>query len=601
MSIAYEDIIKIQTTGDNTALNDADDTSIDIIAETNALFPNEEPVNIYGSLNADPQAVENKGGAFTSFFTVFKKISRIGIPMGLSFTFSFEIFLTVLLLQRLSESEEDTAAATAASTMMSTVCSLLLAPLFSVAICLSNKIGEWQEEENRESENEEDIQEPIQILSPAITRERKKEKIESTNINAFLLASVLTAPTVLTLYYSRPILTTIFRQDEAVARSAAEFLRPYGFAVPGLAARFCIEQIMFSFGETQAAMWMALGSFSIGASLSVLLGFGINVGPLQIPRMEQKGVALGFVVESYLTALSYGLFVKFSKQYRQFDFYKVSVERVIRNLDGLIEILRLGGAITFTIAIELAMTLSVATFSGLLGTEEEAAMSYCMQFMYFELIMLAAFSITCTQEMSREVGAKKFSSAQNTGIYGLLTTLIYLTPLPVIFAVFPKALEIISGGVPQDAPSSGTTEDISSMLAILVPIISLGFILDSARYNLLQQSRALNDLIVPNIIALIGMSSGIGLAAALGFATPLGIYGVGIGYTIGVGVTAGALGLRWWNRINDLGNREQNAPLAQDVPAARSPWGCISSFFCCSRNTTTPIQTNFQLLPENNF
>lgn len=379
MSITYEDaMMKIQSDLEDHSPENNEST---IITETNMLLLNGEQDSLYGTIDVleDQELPNIENNALTSFLAAFKRISSIAIPMGLSFTFSFEVFLAVLLLQLLSESEEDTAAASLVSTMMSFVSTLAMSPLFAASIDLTKKLGEWREERKTESAQEEIARRSIQELYPAPEKELKREKIEVVNINAMLMGTVLMLPAVTTLYYSNSILTSVFHQDSAVARSAQQFLRPYAFAIPGLMARITFEQVIFSFGKAKAAMWMALASFSVGASLSILFGFG-KPG---FPAMRQKGVALGFVVESYLTALSYGLFVKFNQDCKEFNFYKVSIDRIRRNLDNLLDIVRMGMMIDFTAAIELLLTLSVVIFSGLLGTEQEAAMSYCMQFIYF--------------------------------------------------------------------------------------------------------------------------------------------------------------------------------------------------------------------------
>lgn len=561
LDVTYEASMSIQISLEDQLL---ENNFVNDINETNPLLLIGEHGGHYGldaAVNSEATPiVENN--QLTSFFRVFKRISSIAIPMGLSFTFSFEVFLSVILLQLLSESEEDTAAASLVSTMMNFVCVLAMSPLFAASIDLTKKLGAWQEE------REEIAEHSIQELCPIPTKELKKEKIEVVSINAMLVGAFLTPPAVITLYYSGFILTSVFRQDSAVVLSAQQFLRPYSLAIPGLMARMSFEQVIFSFGKTKAAMWMALASFSVGAILSVLLGFG----KLGFPKMRQQGVALGFVVESYLTALFYGLFVKFSKECKEFNFYYVSINRIRRNLDNLLDIVRMGMMIDFTVAIELVLTLSVVVFSGLLGTEQEAAMSYCMQFIYFEFIILASFSYSCAQEMSRELGAKKFIEAKNTALYGLLTGLIYVVPLPILFAIYPKGLEFISGGA---------TEEVSKTLKTLVPIMSLGVILDAIRFNLLQQSRALRDFLAPSVMAFLGLSSGILLACMLGFETPMDINGVGIGYTFGIGVTAVALGLRWKTKTAEViaVDVENNTPLEPAPSATINIGNNFSSFF----------------------
>ncbi len=571
MSVTYETAMRMQS-------------DLQMQSEANTRLLNSEQDSGYGTIDVltDGTVENTESGPLTSFLFVFKKMSKIAIPMGLSFTFSFEVFLAVLLLQYLSESEEDTAAASLVSTTMNFVSTLAISPLFAASIDLTKKLGEWREERETESEHEYIAARSIQALctapDKALKKALKKEKIEIVNVNTMLMGTALTLPAVSALYYSNFILTSVFHQDSVVARSAQQFLRPYAFAIPGLVARITFEQVIFSFGQAKAAMCMALASFSVGACLSILLGFG----KLGFPEMRQEGVALGFAVESYITALSYGLFVMFSKESKKFNFYNFSIDRIKRNLDNLLDIIRMGMMINFTVAIELLLTLSVVVFSGWLGTEQEAAMSYCLQFIYFEYIVLAAFSFSTAQEISRELGAKNFSAAADIARYGVLTGLIYVAPLPILFAAYPKALEFISGGA---------TEEISKTLKTLVPIMSLGIILDAIRFNLLQQSRALQDFLVPSIIAFLGLSSGILLAALLGFETPLDINGVGIGYTFGVGVTAAALGLRWNTKITEatVVDIENSAPLEPEKP---SLWTSICSFFYFGGNNNAADHSN---------
>jgi len=547
----------------------------------------------------------------SDFFTIFKRMSYIAVPMGLSFTFSFEVFFSVLFLQRLSESDDDTAAATLVSIWMNTVGVLFLSPLFAVSIDLSHKMGMWQEAKKgalSTTDNhtiqvidEMDEQEPFveeytpdtTILSTIPTL---KEKIEMTNINSLLIASALTIPAFLGFYYAEPIMINIFHQDEAVAHSAAKFLRLYALAVPGLLFRGSFQQILFGLGKTTPAMCIGLACLSVGTAFSALLGFDINIGPFEFSKMGSEGVAWGFILESYLMAISCGFFIK--KSCAEFDFYRVSFDRIKRNLQGLKELLRVGGSITFTVAIELALTLAVGIFSGLLGTESQSAMAYCMQFIYFEFIILAAFAFSCSQEVSRELGANNIPLAQAVAKQGLVTTLIYITPLSLLFSVYPQLLEAISGGA---------SDEISDMLKILVPIMSTGVILDAARYNLLQQTRALNDFFVPNVMALVGMTSGIGIAAALGFETSLGIYGVGAGYTLGIGITGLALLVRWMSKLNgltetpgeidlekDMASKEATFLTRQEASTEPSVWDNLSSFFgYSSGNLIVEIEDTF--------
>lgn len=470
--------------------------------------------------NALEEAVTpSLGEAPLSGGAVFRKITKLAIPMGLSFTFSFEVVLAVVLLNALSENTDDIAAATLVSILMNTIVVLGVSPLFSVAILLSNKLGALREATNKGDDG---------------SINQLKDTISAFNANSSLIAATVSPIAFLALFFSKDLLVSVFQQDPTVATTAQEFLRLYSGAIPAVLFRAAFEQVMFGFGKTKPAMWIGLANLAIGGVLAGVLGFGTP----STPKYGPQGIAMGFLVESYLTAICYGLYIGLHPACKEYRFFNSILRKIKENPEQLRGILQLGRSISFTVAIELAMTLSIGIFSGLVGTTEQSAMSFNMQFIYFEFVMLAAFSFSCAQEMSRELGAKQYVSANKIANYGLMTTLVYLTPLPVFFAIYPKALLI-----------SGASSDVLSVLIHLTPIMSCGVIADSVRYNLLQQLRAVGDLTVPNIIAVVGMGTGIGLSAGLGLHTSLGIDGVAAGYTIGISLTAIGLGIRWKDQV----------------------------------------------------
>jgi hypothetical protein len=112
-----------------------------------------------------------------------------------------------------------------------------------------------------------------------------------------------------------------------------------------------------------------------------------------------------------------------------------------------------------------------------------------------------------------------------------------------------------------------------------VPIMAAGVIMDDIRYNLLQQSRAFQDLTIPIVIAFCGMVAVIALSAIFGFVADLGIDGIAMGYTIGLGLAAAALFLRWLSQCNTLITEadSEHQPLATHDSTQNS--SCISSIF----------------------
>lgn len=544
------------------------------------------PIEEFKGINSQQPASES-----ASFCSVFKTISWLAIPMGGSFTFSFSLFFSGLALQWLSENDEDRAAIALIATLMGPVCNIFTLPLLSLGVILSELVGRWRTApDTKETIPDVELDNVSADSTLNLTKAELKKKIQDVSINALFMGSVLVIPPTLILFYSKSVLVNIFNQDEHVAKLAQDFLRVFSAAVLGLMARISFEQGIFAVGQTRKPMIMALSSLSVGVTLSFLLGFGVDLGFVQFPKLRSQGVAIGLVVEAYLTASSYGLFLFFSKACKPFSFFEPSLERVRGGLSELKKVLYLAGTVTYTCLFEISSSMSLAILSGLLKEEIEAqaAISYCLQLFAFESIFYTAFSLSCMQQVKRELGAGKIEMAKATSQYGLLTTLIYLSPIPFLFAIYPKALEAVSGGA---------SEEVSTILSTLVPIMSLGIVLETLRYNLQKQSWAFKDLLIPSIMISIGVPIGIGLSTALGLFTSFGVNGIGLGYDIGIGLTGGALFWRCRQVLNQLSpaqNPKEPAavpPTNEGRPEIKAPSFCdrLFTFFGFSQESAPQV------------
>lgn len=516
----------------------------------------------------NPPEESNSKDSYIPFWEVFKKLSKLSLPMAASFTFSFQVFFIVFLLQQYSESDEENAAATLVSTVMNTIGMLSMCPLMSVTYYLSAELGKLKKLESdlkipypedlfEEAERMEDDEETKKEI------QEKKEFIASANPNSLLIAAFISVPASIILYYSRNILVQAFGQEDKVAAHAEKFLQVYAFAMPGLMARMSFQQVLFSFCKMKEVMGIGLVNLVIGGSLSISL----------MPKYRAAGAAWGFVAETYLTAFSSGFLAYFDKECREFEFFKNLARNVKK--EQIKDILKIGGSIWFGFFIELALAQAVAFLSGILGEKEQSAMAYDLQVMYFVFIVLAAFSYATPQQISSELGVGRVKAANSIARHGLLSALIYVMPLPLIFAIFPKLLETMGGGA---------SEDVSKMLKTMVPIMSLGTFVDSIRYYLLQQLRPLGDLVAPNVIATVGMATGISSAAVLGFKTPLGLDGIATGFLLGNTVAATALILRsrkLWKEKMEAARQAEEAernghPSSKLVPVGTNRYSSFS-------------------------
>lgn len=494
-----------------------------------------------------------------SFREAFQKISSIAIPMALSFTFSFEVFLIVVLINYINESEDEIASATLITVLMNMLCVVGFAPLFSMNIIASNKVGELTQAE-KEGEKEELLQE-------------KREYIAGINRNGFGLSMALTLPVVAGMVFSKPLLVKVFSQDEHIAELTQDFLRVYSIAVPALMTRISTEQMMFAFGRAKEAMVLGSVNLIIGTGLSLWLGKG---------SLGSKGIALGYVAETYLTSLAYALYLAKHKDFSKFEFFHI-FKRFRGQMQQLKELLETGGSIATSVASEMLMALSVGVFAGVLGTPEQSSMTYINQYVFFNFLLLSGFGMACSQEVNRLIGAKQYANASRIGKYGLLTTMIYSTPIPLLFAIVPNLLII----------SSADQSEIENILKYLAPIMSAGVIIDSLRYNLLQQERVLNDTKTSTYISVTALTMGITSSALLGLKTSMGVYGVALGFTGGVILACPPLLYRWHHRINAEKMRQMN-----EAPLLSSPANsCMGFFSMCRKSKSEPIET--QQLTDN--
>jgi MATE family multidrug resistance protein len=301
-------------------------------------------------------------------------------------------------------------------------------------------------------------------------------------------------------------------------------------------------------------------SLCVGVGLSSVLGFGLA----GFPKMGTAGVAIGFVFEAYLTAALFGLYIACHSEMRNFHFFNLS-SKVKWSYEQLQEILAKAKSISFAVGTEMALSLTLGIVSGLIGPSEQSAMNFINQFMFFNFIAVSAFGQSCSQELARKVGVGDYVSASAIAKYGLLTSLIYTVPIPLFFAIKPDYLMF----------ATPDQHHIENMLQYLAPIMATGIIIDSLRYNILQQLRSVNDLVGSSLVSTGGLSVGMLIGAILGLTTKSGIYGLAAGYTGGVVLAGSGLLYRWKSRIQP----EMIKQVVEDETKAVSVATSVVTFF----------------------
>lgn len=484
-----------------------------------------------------------------SGFSIFKNLSKLSLPMALSYTFSIEVFIATVLLSVIAKSDDQLAAIALVATTMNTIPIIGMSILMGMGIVMSGLIGELDENDEEQLAD-------------------KRNQISQINISAQFVSCVTTPLVIAGLVFSKELLMDVFKQPEAVAALAASFLKIYSIAIPGLMVRMSSEAIMFSFKKGVPAMVIGLSSLAVGSGLAVWMGLG--GGPM--PKLGAPGVAAGFVVEAYITAAGYSLYVLLARDFKNYQFFnfKNNIHLTGKHLKAL---LRVGLPITAAVTTELAASVSVGVLAGLIGTTEQSATSAIMKIMFFNFILSAAFGTGCAQEMSRLTGANEHARIRRFGKFGLLTTLVYTSPAPIIFGAAPSLLVILD---------NVRSANISDILKVLAPIMSAGIIADSWRFNILSQLRGMGDNGIPMVITVSGVGAGLLISSLLALKSQLGVYGIAVGYVAGNALSGSALSIRWLQQLRRMDNID-NQPLFESAKPKKRQW--LTFFKCCHQKS----------------
>ncbi len=486
----------------------------------------------------------------------FQKISKLSWQMSLSYTFSLEMVVLVYLLSQVNKSENHLAAITLITTLINFLICVGVSPLLAMSLVAGKELGELNDAITQ-GETEQ------QLFS-------RRQHISAVFINGLIL-SAITAPVVVSgMVFSKPILLNVLHQNAEVAQITEDFVRPYSIAVPAIMVRVCADQVMYLFERTKPAMLIGLMNLSIGMALGSVLAFG----KLGAPKMGSSGILIGAVLNEYLTAFGYSLYLMKSPRLQDYHFFNV-FQSWQPYLNQLSQIRQLGRSIMFSMATETTMLFMLSSFAGMLGTEPQAAFSAIMQLSLFSFLLQVAFGQTAAQEISRGMGANQFQNASLAGKISLAALLIYIVPVLLFLSAYPTVLADIQ---------ANNNASYRNTLQRLAPIMFTGCVFDAIRFIILQQMRVLGDAKKSSVISSGCIGLGILSAGLVGLKTEMGIYGVATGYTAWVGIAAAILFIRWQNKIRpEVMQHTKNNP-----EQFLSFTGCCGSFFNAKRSAQSP-------------
>jgi putative MATE family efflux protein len=152
----------------------------------------------------------------------------------------------------------------------------------------------------------------------------------TTVITHFLLALLF----FILLYFMMPSAILMYSKDQSIGLLQGDFIQIRSFALFFAMITLSIQALFLATGKT----WVVLIAALITAGSNMLLGYGLILGNLGLPRLGVEGAALASTIADGLGMLFLVLFLSFSeerKRYRLFQFF---------SFDGksMMELLRIG-------------------------------------------------------------------------------------------------------------------------------------------------------------------------------------------------------------------------------------------------------------------
>lgn len=486
-----------------------------------------------------------------TFYQNAWKILKTAAPMGASYTFSVEISVIGMLALKISKTPEDEAAVALFQTMTNFLDVLMISPLFVMGFVVGERFGELNKAQEEGHTTDE-----IEII---------RNRIAEVYRSGLLAASFLTPLAMLPMALSGPLLRSL-GQDPVVADKTADFFKLFMWASPGLQVRFLAEQAMFGMQKTLPAMIMALSSFAIGAEIAMWLGIngGLGVEPIGLP-----GIATGFIIENYLTALLFHLYIKFQKDFSKIPFLSIKKFSLKETIKLTKTILRNGSTITFAMFTEMSMTMVLGLLAGTQGIKEQADFAKAAQLVFVLLVPIAAFGATTPLLMRERIGAMDYQGAMYLARHAIGTTILSIAPICLPFLISPSLLNC--------TPTLGR-------------FISGGLILDGIRYNFLQAIRASDKWTFSTLINSVGLMLGLAMAAILTFSEHAGTEALGAGYFLGILMSVLLLGKMWLFSTSASEIKHSVHQKSDMDPASRSCWYDARTFF-----TTCPPRASNEL------
>lgn len=351
-------------------------------------------------------------------------------------------------------------------------------------------------------------------------------RIRRTVRQGLWLSLALSAPLMLALWFSRPLLAAMGQDPELLPMTEA-YLRWAVWGIPFAVGFIVLRSFTSSFGQTRAVLLSALAA----VLLNVPLSFALIFGRFGLPAMGAAGAGLG-------AAVTYALMFLFLLAYclRAPPFRRYAILGRFWRPDWatFAEIWRVGLPIGGAVVLEVSLFAMGALLMGLIGTTELAGHQVAIQLASLAFMVPLGVSQAATIRVGLAVGAGDGPGARRAGWVASALSVAFSGIAAVLFWTTGRSL----AGLFLDA---GTADGAAAMAraVLFLQVAALFQLADGLQVVGIASLRGLKDTTVPMWLAAGGYwGIGLPLCLALGFLTPLAGVGIWIGLAVALAVVA---------------------------------------------------------------
>ncbi|MCW7538516.1 MATE family efflux transporter [Aquabacterium sp. A7-Y] len=377
-------------------------------------------------------------------------------------------------------------------------------------------------------------------LSPLIGRVigegRQLERVGQLFLAACSVALLVCVPTILLLYFARPILTAL-GQPAALIEACASYFHIYLWSVPAVGLISVCVQVLLGVLKQGVVLLYSVLSLLVSTLLSYLLIFG----KFGFPALGLNGWAWAVSITAWLAALVLTGFILRHPGHRVYALTTLQRHSLRQSMGSIV---RIGLPIAVQMGNEIFSFLVTTLMVGWLGVEALATQQVATRYLLMLVIPIIGLSQAVTVVTSKHFGAGRLGEVKLTGQAYVWMGALYSLIVLAAFALAPDAfVSVFIENRPENAA-------IYQTLAVLLVLIAIGQIFDAVRNILTGALRGLQDSKFPMQLSIVMIwVIGVPLAYLMGFTWNWGLVGITVAHDIVMAIGCAILWWHWKNKF----------------------------------------------------